>query len=234
MDQPADSATRPKVHAGVSNGIDFGALRLGSPVQVQTPMTGARNAGVLVGHIPQTSLLITLSRIRSRSFELEEGQPLIVRLFSGTKAYAFKSSILRHCNAPARYLHVAPVGRIEQVSVRSHARVPVQVTARIEPKGGAGPVAAQLVDLAVGGARICAAVPVNVGDRLLVSLSATFDEQQAELTTAAIVRALYERAAGTDELSEFGVEFHETGLNERLLVMGLIYKALSEVGALTA
>jgi c-di-GMP-binding flagellar brake protein YcgR len=206
--------------------FDAVQLKIGAPMQLQSTYEGERLPGALIGCIRGVSILVHLPRLTTKAFVIEEGQSLIVRMFSETDAYAFKAEILRRCLRPALYLHLALPDQAQRAPVRRNQRVKVHIPASVTRATGGGRFDAVITDLSVAGAKFEAAgAAIAKGEALRIAFSARLGDDEALFACDAQVRSVH---AGSDAgRMQFGIEFSQLKLNDRLLVMGMVYMGLT-------
>jgi c-di-GMP-binding flagellar brake protein YcgR len=208
--------------AGDTVRFDAVHLKIGAPVHLQPTYESERLLGTLIGCIRGVSVLVHIARLPAKSFALEDGQPLIVRMFSETSAYAFKAEILQRCLRPALYLHLRLPDEVQRASVRNGQRIKVQIPAAITLAADGSQIDAMIVDLSVAGARFEAAgSAIAKGDVLRVAFRTRLGADEAMFSCDAQVRSI--SVVANAARMQFGIEFSSLKLNDRLLLMGMIY-----------
>ena len=107
-DEPA--ARGPEGKGEVWRSLRFEELRLPllAPLTLQKldPDDDARYAARLHGVFKDTSIVVNIPAPGGGLAMFRQGQPLLVRAFSGTNAFAFTANVLTIRYAPAAYLHL--------------------------------------------------------------------------------------------------------------------------------
>lgn len=204
-------------------------LRPGETIQVQfvDDETRAQHYVKVIGYLPDRSLLVTTPTKGGKVLLAREGRAAVVRTFSGQHAQGFTSAVLKQCNQPFDYLHLAYPQKIEQVKVRESARVRSAIAVGLRTAAGAD-VPAVIRDLSTSGAQVLAADAVGaVGDvitiRARLSLE-TVGDQAIDLP--ARIRNAQEEADVPGSLwrHRYGVEFEPQDLQSRLVLRAYLYE----------
>ena len=115
-------------------------LKVGDVIQVQlsAEQSDTRSMARVIGYVPGTSLLIGTPRSNGSILRVREGQPLTLRLLTGSTVYGFESSVLRVCNLPFPYLHVAYPKEFASAVVRKAQRASTNIIASVDNPDQAG------------------------------------------------------------------------------------------------
>jgi c-di-GMP-binding flagellar brake protein YcgR len=167
-DEPA--ARGPDGKGEVWRSLRFEELRLPllAPLTLQKldPDDDTRYAARLHGVFRDTSIVVNIPAPGGGLAMFRQGQPLLVRAFSGTNAFAFTANVLTIRYAPAAYLHLEYPKSVDGTAIRSTQRVTVRLIASATPIADDGSdgasLPAQVADLSSGGARLV--VRQSLGD----------------------------------------------------------------------
>lgn len=164
---PGNGEDEPQARAADGKGeawrsLRFEDLRLGLgtrlTLQKLDPDDDARYNARLHGVFKDTSLLVNIPAPGGSLAMFRQGQPLLVRAFSGTNAFAFTANVLTIRYAPAAYLHLEYPRSVDGTAIRSTQRVTVRLIASASRLDGDGKesdsLPAQVTDLSSGGARL--------------------------------------------------------------------------------
>ena len=168
---PEEDAVRtPDGKGEVWRSMRFDELRLplhaSLTLQKLDPDDDTRYAARLHGVFKDTSLVVNIPAPGGGLAMFRQGQPLLVRAFSGTSAFAFTANVLMIRYAPAAYLHLEYPKSVDGTAIRSNQRVTVRLIASATPIADDGSegasMPAQVADLSPGGARLV--VRQSLGD----------------------------------------------------------------------
>jgi hypothetical protein len=205
--------------------FDTVQLKIGAPVQLQSTYEGECFPGSLVGCIRGVSVLVHIPNLTAKSFVIKEGLSLIVRMFSETNAYAFKAAILQRCVRPAPYVHLGLPDEAQRAPVRRDRRVKVRIPASITRVTDGARFDTVITDLSVTGAKFTASHAIAKGELLRVAFNTRLGDDEASFACDALVRSVN---AGADvDRMQFGIEFSALKLNDRLLLMGIVYLGMT-------
>lgn len=207
--------------------------KVGDAVQLQ--IKDERYPVRLMGFVKGRTIMVTTPSVDGSVILLPEGQPVVVRSFSGKDAYAFSSSIIRVCNAPLPYLHLAYPKAVQSVAVRKTPRAEVNLIGTVSKLGNAKPGVSQPVrinDFSVAGASFTASEPVGEkGDELSLSFRVRVNETDYYPTIACVVRSVANEsvAGAATEQFRYGVQFTEAQSSDvTLLMQNMVYRKLLE------
>lgn len=186
----------------------------------------------LIGYVEKRSVLVTAPVIEGHVQLIREGQPFVLRAFSGRNAYAFDASVLKSCAAPYPYLHLSYPKSVQALPVRSEQRIRVNLIGaipEIEEVAQTVPLACLVVDLSLSGAMVNAPRRLaEVGHRFKLSLRATVNNAPVYIALPCLVRNLREAPApdGRGNVMHHGVQFLEIQDKDRLLLENFIFRAM--------
>jgi len=208
--------------------------KVGDAIQLQ--VKDDRYPVKLMGYVKGSTIMVTTPVFDGGVMLLREGQPVVVRSFSGKDAYAFSSSILRVCNSPLPYLHLAYPKMVQSVAVRKTARADFNLIGTVtnisNPETAASrPV--RIADLSINGASFTMSELVgDKGDNLNLSFRVKLNEIEASLavTVCCTVRSVISESAigATAEKFRYGVQFTDVPTDVSLLMQNMIYQKLLE------
>lgn len=206
--------------------------RVGDAIQIE--VKGERFPVRLMGFVKGSTVMVTTPAIDGNTILLREGQPVVVRSFSGKNAYGFSSGILRVCNVPLPYLHLAYPKEVQSVAVRRAARAEFDLIGTVlntsNPEiGTSRPV--RISDFSVAGASFSSSESVGVkGDTLALSFRVRFNEADTYPTVNCIVRSVVtEDSAGSAAGKlRYGIQFTDIPSEVSLLMQNMVYRKLLE------
>lgn len=213
--------------------------RVGDAMQLQ--VKDERYPVKLMGHVKGITIMVSTPVVDGGVILLREGQPAVVRSFSGKDAYAFPSSILRVCNAPLPYLHLAYPKTVQSVAVRKTARADfnlVGTVTNVNNPSVATSRAVRISDLSITGASFMVDDQVGEkGDNLSLSFRVKLSEIDVSFAANCIVPTVFctvrsvasESGRGaTSDKFRYGVQFTDVPTDVSLLMQNMIYQKLLE------
>lgn len=235
-DKSAPQVAEPRKEAAPTpEAIEFSAMRLnaGDPLQMQPVADDhVRHYVTLIGWVEKRSVLVTAPVHEGHVQLVREGQPFVLRVFSGRNAYAFDASVLKSCGAPFPYLHLSYPKTVQALPVRSEERVRVNLIGAVSGVPGAtesDPLACLVVDLSLSGAMVTAARKLApAGSEFRLSLRVTVNQTPVYIKLPCIVRNLRDVPAndGGATVYQHGVQFHDVDEKDELLLENVIFRAM--------
>lgn len=178
----------------------------------------------MIGFHAPVSLMVTAPVVQGRLVFVKEGQQFLVRGFVGKDAVAYRTRVLKSQLSPFPYLHLAYPETVQSMRIRSSARVAVDLVASINSP--AGPGAARIADLSLGGARMISnRVVAKKDDEVKVSFRINPAGLDVYLTLPGRVRGVQQDETRPG-LVATGVEFHSLSEQERLYLTNMVYQNL--------
>lgn len=232
--RPEDEPDEPEDSSRPANAGPLG-LQVGTLLQVKAPgQSGRAAASRLIGFVEQ-GLFATWPQLGGKELQLQPGEKVLLRGFSGHAILSFESTVTAICRSPFRYLVLSAPAEPQQMPVRKATRVPTRLAAYLVDPGCTDEDAQAsreptrlvlLTDLSTGGAQIQIAgvVPVSGAPvRLCFHLrTAALD---SEIMVDGVVRNALP-ADGDTEFPTFGVVFDALGERELTLLQCFIYEQL--------
>lgn len=206
--------------------------RVGDAIQIE--VKGERYPVRLMGFVKGSTVMVTTPTVDGSMILLREGQPVVVRSFSGKDAYGFSSGILRVCNVPLPYLHLAYPKEVQSVAVRKTARAEFDLIGTVlntsNPEVSASrPV--RISDFSVAGASFSSPGAVGEkGDTLALTFRVRINETDTYPTVNCIVRSVAKEGStgSTAEKLRYGVQFTDVPSDVSLLIQNMVYQKLLE------
>lgn len=205
--------------------------KVGGTIQLQ--IKEDRYSVKLMGYVKGITIMVSTPVADGGVILLRDGQPVVVRSFSGKDAYAFSSSILRVCNAPLPYLHLAYPKTVQSVMVRKTARAEFNLIGAVTKVGGQDSRPVRITDMSVTGASFITGELVGEkGDNLSLSFRVKLNEIDASLATSVscTVRSISTESdiGSKAERFRYGVEFTDVPTDVSVLMQNMIYQKLLE------
>lgn len=210
---------------GESAPCRFGDARfqVGDVVQVEPPAyTGfGRLTSKVVGWVEDQVLLLTIPRTAKGRLCLSTGEALVVRGFTGSRAFAFECTVLKNTSAPRNYLQLSYPQSVDGVEVRNSPRFRLRLPAEVSCKAGAG-IGGTVEDIGSSGALVSAESRLGeIGDAIALRFDLVLHDVSVSLALQASIRSVQQPAAG--KLHYHGVAFVDPSSNDRLVLAALVW-----------
>lgn len=194
----------------------------------------ARHFTTLVGYVKALSVIVRTPLTRGLPVPVREGEPVLMRAFSGRSAFAFETTINRVAHSPLPHLHLTYPARVQSTAIRGALRVRANLSGtgfNPEKDPGGIPRACTITDLSVTGAHVeCPSLLAEKGEKMVLFLKFNLEPNGYEVKISQSVevqsvRRSRNEAAGTQHFSH-GVRFEKLHATEALLVQSYIQQIL--------
>jgi c-di-GMP-binding flagellar brake protein YcgR len=225
-----NSTVDPKPGADLPNGntAQLSGIRLvpGEFLHLQTlSETNPKRyqVSIIGAHAPQ-SVLVSAPMIMGKLLFIKEGKQLLVRGFVGKDAFAYRANVIKSALTPYPYLHLSYPESVQSMRIRKSVRVAVEIVAAVSTP--TTDMAARIVDLSSGGARLSANQKLGEdGAEITLKFRVYAGDQDVYLTIQAAIRS------GMPDDSQpgmfnTGVEFINLEGQQRLCLENQIYQRL--------
>lgn len=212
-------------------------LPVGNRLQLQAAVDNAapRYAARYLGHIKGVSVIVSTPLEDEKVLFIREGQTFIVRAFTGKTAFGFTSTVMRACNAPYPYLHLAYPKQLQGVEIRRSKRMSVKIIGSLQSQTTENAPAQPclIVNLSPTGALVTAPQQLgNMDEKIQLSFrikSGPVDDYIEALGTLRSVTLGEESNDGPQ--FNHGIQFHDLQQRDILLLHSLAYQKYVEGGA---
>lgn len=217
--QQAEGAAKAAASAEANLGIADLHLKIGDRLQLIPPqrMALAPCAVRLIGHIESESLLVTGPVLDGLPVPLVEGDEVMVRLFSGQYAFAFRTFVEKSVKLPVAYLHLAIPKIITSQLIRKARRVKREIPGTLDGQE------CRITNLSGSGAEVLV-LSAPEGSSFKLLFKDTLHGMEKSFDIACTVRTRRDMSKS----SALGVEFEGISELDRVLLQGLVYQALVE------
>lgn len=211
--------------------LEEARLQIGDQVQLHSQRDNGdfRYSVRLIGISKGRSVLVSSPMEDGKYLLMREGQPFILRTFSGKNAYAFTTLILKSVNTPYPYLHLAYPKEVRSLVVRRGARADVRIVCAIVACDDALIQAAGvIVNISVGGALMLASQPPGEKDqRLTLKFKIQVNDIEVLLKLDALIRSVnFDRSAQTDTPYNIGLQFVDVLPETSIPLLAFVYNVL--------
>ena len=214
-------------------------LHVGDKVQIEMleAHDNARHLTTLIGYLKGVSLLVKTPIVNGLSLPMGVGDAIVVRVFSGMKAYAFNAKVERVCLSPFAYVHLSFPANIRSMEVRKAMRLRVDMPAtamKVKDRENAVPIPVIISNLSISGALIDSGADLgDIGDfvALAFTLRIQPNEYEADLKVDAMIHTINKRHSADfagREFFEYGMEFPMLPMPEAIMLQNFIYQVLVE------
>lgn len=190
----------------------------------------------LIGYLRGQGLMVQTPLENGVPWAVREEERILIRVFSGVKAFAFTSTVTRVCVSPFPYLHLSFPSVVHGAEIRKTLRVKVNLAAQLIAGSNTKlplPVAAKVVDLSVAGVLLNAPPGLgNKGDTLKMKFSFFVepDHKPVDLEAEAVIQDNLTRKKAGEALSsgiiQYGLAFRGLHWSEAVLLQNLVYQRL--------
>ncbi|WP_420993762.1 flagellar brake protein [Cupriavidus sp. 30B13] len=237
--EPGDAAGNERQASAGPFGLQVGTL-----LQIKTQgHVGRAAASRLIGFVDQ-GMFVTWPQLGGKELQLQAGETVLLRGFSGHAILSFESTVTAVCRSPFRYLVLSAPAQMQQLPVRKATRVPTRLAAYlVDP--AAGDAAAQapgagadaprrgqpsrlvmLTDLSTGGAQVETADTVPApGTPVRLCFHLHTAALDSEIMVDGVARSATPISAASG-FPVFGVAFDVLGERELTLLQCYIYEQL--------
>jgi c-di-GMP-binding flagellar brake protein YcgR len=224
----------PNTPSASQGTLDQLQLHIGDRLQLEMIAEGARNQyfTLLIGYVPGHSVMVRTPLVQNLPVPIREGEPVLVRSFSGRHASSFESTVTRACRAPFPYLHLAYPQTVSQTLIRGAMRVRVNLAGTAHNPEYADsdlPNPITIADLSVSGALLESATALGeTGSK--VELAFKFlvqpNNYEVRLTTPAEIQSVRKARQASDDTFVHGVRFQHLHTTESLLLQSFIQQVV--------
>ncbi len=204
-------------------------LKIGNKIQIENstnPGTKERVLVTVIGWLEGGSFVVAIPQKMSQRGWAQTNDKVLLRAFTGEKAFSFQAAVLKIEHFPFTYLHLSYPDRVEAVTVRHSPRHEVHFPVKISATAAAD-VTGYILDIGMSGARVGSAKPFS--DKNPIQLGMQF-----ELHGVPMSLELYAQIRSSKETSdergatryEYGVEFQNLQPNDRLALGSLLWYEL--------
>ena len=184
----------------------------------------------LIGYEPEQSVLVRTPFQNNLPVNVHEGVQVVIRAFSGTRAFAFLSQVQRMCIAPFLYLHLAYPSEIQYLEIRKNERLPLRLLAETRARDTWRP--AMLLDLGMGGSLVESTHQLGQpGETVELRISFPVEPILGEIQISVAATILHvEPYHAADALPTYrhGVEFRDLGKGDSVMLQNFLFRLLLE------
>jgi hypothetical protein len=186
----------------------------------------------LIGYARDDALVLRTPLVNGLPLPMREEEQVLVRVFSGLKAYSFSAIVVRVGFSPFPHIYLSFPPTVNGIEIRKSLRVKVDLRAAVS---GPDPMPVQMeghfINISVMGAELVAPVGIGAkGDHIKVSFSFFAEPEQhpVDLTLEALVQnvKLPKAEEGHGNLAHYGLAFQRVAWDQAVLIQNLVYRQL--------
>ncbi|APW38153.1 hypothetical protein RD110_13885 [Rhodoferax koreense] len=220
--------------------IEFEDMNLQIGVRLQIMLSEVSNPTVhyttLIGFVSGEYLLLKIPQENDKPVAMKNGDPVVIRVFSGVSVYTFSSKVQAIQHAPYASMYLDFPGAIQKVGLRKAVRVKANLPVKI--KSATDPNVfkmATLSDISLTGALVSTARPLGgAGDTINIefSLRDQTSNQDVTIATTASIRSVQQSAGSTEDGASFhtvyshGINFHDIDMAHQVILQNFVYETL--------
>lgn len=190
----------------------------------------------LIGYLHGQGLIVQTPLVNGLPVPLRDEEQVLVRVFSGTQAFAFTSTVVRICVSPFFYLHLSFPAVVHGAEIRRTLRVKVNLAALLTGGSNAKltlPIEAVVADLSIAGILLDAPPGLGgKGDTLKIKFSFFVepDNKPVDLEANTVIQSTLTRKRAEGLASpgriQYGLAFRGMHWAEAVLLQNLVYQRL--------
>lgn len=181
----------------------------------------------LIGFVRNKTVLVSAPAVDGKLEFVRDGQTFIVRAFSGKKAYAFVTSVVKSVHSPHPYLHLSYPKEVRCTVVRKGVRAQVKLIASVSLGNPERVGAAVLSDLSMGGASGNGKQALGQkGEEGLLKFKVHAAGQDEYLVLKTVLRSVTPSENGDGY--RHGFEFVDVSIHDRLILSAYVHQILAE------
>lgn len=201
-------------------------LKIGGKIPIESlahPEMKERVLVTVIGWLEGGSFVVAIPQKASQRSWVKPNDRMLLRAFTGEKAFSFQAVVLRMEHFPFAYLHLSFPDKVETVTIRRSPRHEVYFPVKIAIEGAAD-MRGHILDIGMNGARVESLKPlVDIDSMRLI--------MQFELHGAPMLLELNSKVRSSKEVPneqgkihyEYGVEFQNLQPNDRLILGSLLW-----------
>lgn len=227
---PTDPAQSDRDELGTSVFADI-HLKVGDTVFLDFSGVGAhgRASSTVLGWREGASVMLTQPVAAGKPLQLFEGESLMLRVFTGQSAFAFRSSVRKANQLPFPYVHIGFPKRVHAVEIRRSPRSRVGLPTSFSVDGMPAGIGT-ILDIGAAGALLDTG---KVLDRDVTALRLMFSFELHGVEVSLDVHARVLGLKGYSSESEhpsvqYRLAFDELQPNDRLILSSLVWFQMYE------
>lgn len=213
--------------------LDDIRLHIGEAWQLQpvSDLDQRRYYVKLVGYLKPVSVIVTAPTADGKALLIREGQPFIVRAFSGKSAYAFKTAVIKTVSSPFPHLHLTYPESVRGMIVRRNERIQVNIIVSVTPsRAGIGKTSGVIVNASKTGASLRTRASIGEsGDGVSLSFKLNIEENDYLLSLEGIIRAVRPCGSDQDKSVEYGIQFVSIKPIDQLVLGAFVNSLIANV-----
>ena len=204
-------------------------IRIGDTLQMQGSADAPRLTVKLIGYLRNRGLIVTEPEAAGDFVMLKEGQPFVIRFFSGKSAYAFASTVTKSTSVPFPHVCLSYPREVRGLVIRNDSRVDVDLIAAVgvDGEGEAQAGSGKIVNLSTGGAALRSKARLgHKGDVINVKFKLLIGDLQTYVAFDSVIRMVDKDQLDPTMPYLHGIQFVEPEQSMKLAVAAYVYQKL--------
>jgi c-di-GMP-binding flagellar brake protein YcgR len=193
----------------------------------------SRFSSSVIGYAADEYVIVKTPTESGFSVPLQNGEPMQVRMFTGTHVAEFETTLLRQFRAPVFYWHLEYPAAINLIGLRTAPRVRMDVTGRAQLSSPQESCDVRVLDVSADGGQIVG--PDNLGKKemvlaLTVPLGQDADGKPNEVSMNATIKTLKPLGAegNAPARCSYGLKFEFSTEVDQLRVQNFVLQRLHD------
>lgn len=209
-------------------------LKVNDRLQIQPPAHLAQERAVvrLIGYVNNLCLFVTAPRQPDGlRMQLNEGDELVVRIFSSQNAFGFSSAITKIIKLPFEYLHLSFPTEVKGMLVRKAPRVKTRIICSISTgQAGEENLTGILTNISANGALLASRRSIaNTNTSIKLAFRLMLHGHETLLSLNAVVRSQFsDETPANPTPANHGLEFIDLTPHEIMLLQSMVYQQMIE------
>lgn len=210
-------------------------LKVGDRLQLQLHSSAkssccSNNGGycmaTVIGYVPNHSLIVSMPKTDQLTGQpFLEGDQILVRLFSGQRAFSFTVFVDKLVKLPFKYVHLSFPKHVFGQTIRKSRRVKTTIEAEATVNSGSIPLI--ITNLSAAGAEISTHAELGgVGTLIELFVKVKIHEKEISLQLQSIIRSF--KTTNKLDALRYGVEFTGLQAEQIFSLRSFIYQELVE------
>ncbi|TAN70465.1 MAG: flagellar brake protein [Methylobacter sp.] len=181
-----------------------------------------------IGYVYGEYLIIKIPIENGLSIQIQVGEPVTLRVLSGTDVFTLTCYVKTIFRAPHHYVHLSFPTDIKSIPLRAAARAKVNLPVHVNGVAAAGIIS----DISITGAAITADRALgNLNEDALISFEFPIKpiNQNVHIDTRATIRSIQKlpnkKKDAPPRLSH-GISFHELDITNQVMILNLVYESM--------
>lgn len=202
-------------------------IRVGDVIQLETEPDAPRHLVLLVGYLKNRGIIVTPPESAGALMMLREGQPFVGRFFSGQRAFAFSTALLKQTSVPFPHLYLSYPRALRYQEIRNSVRADVQLIAAVEYPGRSEQASAKVFNLSTSGAGLRSRQRLaGDGDVLRLKFKLSVHGVDTFVTVSGRICSITTKVDEPEMPFSYGIQFEEPDSQTHFSLAAFVYGIL--------